>query len=677
MTFAVIPVLEKNAMYSHNSPVFNENEPTRACDQCRTRKIRCDRKHPCATCQVARRSCSYSTAAPKPKEARQRVLISSQYESKLDAFERRLTGIECLLQKLVDGQNGHASTPPSTNNPGYVDSPSLERRSSPMLNKEKTESIYEGDTSLGVHADLAKRFFRDTIQNLTISYDLSPQMNLGLSRLEEIVATQSRSLTNSGEHFPVQDLPVDCEPRNLPMPPTHDILRILRQAKADPAQVTFNFLCSFLTIDDFIGYCNRICFALNDPTLADYIIVNGGLYYLFDEKFRQRNDISSEEKFLNYRTMCKANFELSLRRLSIFIPSNRDNITALLFGVLYAVEVSRPLLAWKLNYTAIQMCQTLGYHRLPMALSNQQADLHVPPESTLFWYSYVLDKGLALKLGRQSAVQDYDIIVPTRNNLSSASDPLQQLSFIGIRGAQVQGKILETLYSHAAVSTMNDQRQQQGLSLAQEILSLTQTIENLLGGCAIMHQADDPRPKLEDWLAVSLQAELVSLHATLCLVYRGTPALSGAYNMLSPDCLDSARNAVRAHLTCMRLLGSSLSAQACYVLWTLLLTPFIPFIVLFCNSISIECANDHDLDLLREFVESLELVQGTSEAIEQVYSLAQALYEIATLYKEQNRHDAEAQLVLLGSEFDRFLSESGFMPSFFQSSTVSSGAGIL
>lgn len=225
------------------------------------------------------------------------------------------------------------------------------------------------------------------------------------------------------------------------------------------------------------------------------------------------------------------------------------------------------MLAWKLNYSAIQMCQTLGYHRLPSAGDTSEGDLHLLSKSNLFWYSYILDKGLALKLGRQSAVQDYDLVIPTPANLSHASKPWQQLFVIWVWGAQVQGKILESLYRCTATSTSHDQRKQQGLAVAQEIQSLLHITEGLVANSATTDQAARSRLMHVGPLELSLRAELVSLHAILCLVYRGIPTPTGSSSILSPDCIRSARSATREHLTCMRLIGSNISAQAGYILW--------------------------------------------------------------------------------------------------------------
>ncbi|KAL3956921.1 hypothetical protein ACCO45_009767 [Purpureocillium lilacinum] len=60
------------------SAAADDGSGRRACDQCRLRKIRCDKDWPCSNCRTAKRSCTSTGAGQRPKEPRQRVLISSQ-----------------------------------------------------------------------------------------------------------------------------------------------------------------------------------------------------------------------------------------------------------------------------------------------------------------------------------------------------------------------------------------------------------------------------------------------------------------------------------------------------------------------------------------------------------------------------------------------------------------------
>ena len=69
----------------------------------------------------------------------------------------------------------------------------------------------------------------------------------------------------------------------------------------------------------------------------------------------------------------------------------------------------------------------------------------------LFWFLYSMDKGLCLRLGRASCIQDYDIAVPmpileAGENFSSGN----KLVKFWCRLASIQGRIYEDLYSPLA-----------------------------------------------------------------------------------------------------------------------------------------------------------------------------------------------------------------------------------
>lgn len=74
-------------------------------------------------------------------------------------------------------------------------------------------------------------------------------------------------------------------------------------------------------------------FAIKDYTLATFIIVNGGLYYVFEE--RALNELNEERRteYLKYRDLCVSNLATILGNLNPFMPARLENIKALLLGV--------------------------------------------------------------------------------------------------------------------------------------------------------------------------------------------------------------------------------------------------------------------------------------------------------------------------------------------------------
>ncbi|KAF5509719.1 Maltose fermentation regulatory protein MAL63 [Colletotrichum fructicola] len=79
----------------------------RSCDQCRSRKIGCDRGSPCSNCVVAKINCTHSAVASNTSTPKQRVLISAQYEKKIDDIAKGIDAPNALTSS-----DAEASAPP-------------------------------------------------------------------------------------------------------------------------------------------------------------------------------------------------------------------------------------------------------------------------------------------------------------------------------------------------------------------------------------------------------------------------------------------------------------------------------------------------------------------------------------------------------------------------------------
>ncbi|GJC90235.1 activator of stress genes 1 [Colletotrichum liriopes] len=83
---------EKPGEAGSNVPVQKRRRVTRACDECRRKKIKCDGKQPCTHCSVYSYECTYD----KPSNRRRNP--APQY---IEALESRLQRAENLLRKFI------------------------------------------------------------------------------------------------------------------------------------------------------------------------------------------------------------------------------------------------------------------------------------------------------------------------------------------------------------------------------------------------------------------------------------------------------------------------------------------------------------------------------------------------------------------------------------------------
>jgi hypothetical protein len=475
--------------------------------------------------------------------------------------------------------------------------------------------------------------------------------------------------------------------------------------------VTFTLICAFIAVEDFTDSCRKVYFATDDFSLTTFIVVNAGLYYLFQEKFIMNENDAAAAECMSYHHMCRDNFETGLANLPFFLPPKMESVEALLLGAGYAIEASRPSLAWQLNCAACQLCTSLGFHRLsPFATAPMSPSKPAPPSTdpladkkrALFWFAYMLDKGLALRFGRSSILQDYDIALPksmptTVNTIGSISapgptaDPWRTVLELWIGHAEIQGLTYEQLYSAAALSRSAESRVESAHMLVAKLNRVVARMEvlyaQLVDGPLIMEN-DSDNGSLGDGnhdaavamtMRMVLKSDEVSHYSTLALIYRAIPPSEpGRPSRFNDECITAARAAFASHHECMSITSPSQFLSKAYLHWTILYAPFVPFIVIFCHVI--ETSGKEDLKRLEDFVNSLETVRTISRAVDKLYRLCRILCDIATLYieaKENEKQTQDADMLPVGNDFNMYLSQLGLMPPLQSGFDAGLGSGEL
>ncbi|KAH9905404.1 fungal-specific transcription factor domain protein [Xylariomycetidae sp. FL2044] len=697
------------------------------CDQCRLRKIRCDKESPCSNCRSARRSCSSTGAGQKPKEHRQRVLISSQYERKIDQIEDRLAGIEKLLQQLIannatgkpvtpvpsqgsraNTQTAHLSAEPpglslDRNTPAPATAARDDDASTSVFDAEEAgdEADFEGDSSLRAHTVFASEFLADAVQRTSLHSSGQAKIQAALSSLRAIVDRQKRRETEKktssadgiaprwvpsgliGEPGPGLALPKRVvRLRDLPLPPQALVIEKLRELRHGPAPIMLAVLYCFTDIRRFIEQCQRIYFNAEDPTDSAFLLVNAGLLYVFFEASLGAKDPSEKARYENCRELCQRNLETVIAQLNLMMPATLENVEALLMGSSFCIDVSRPSLAWLLVSRAAHMCRTLGWHQ---AQTMKDDTPQVKSEkSLLFWCTYMLDKALSLRLGRASVLQDYDISLPHIGPEAKPSYPGKEVMTLWIKHAQIQGRVYERLYSPGALRQPLAARAEQIRILCVEVNRLLGESTRLYDECR--RAGDDDREG--QMFAIILKSDEVSYLSSLALACRAMPPTPGGRSRtFSDECIDVARAAMRSHLEAMEMMDDQ-SLKIVYIHWTLLYAPFIPFIVIFC--LVIETLDAGDLQRLADFVRSLAPTCAVSPAAARLYQLCQVLNDVATLYvgakapapnnnPNPNNNNQQApdddDTIPLGNEFDMYLSQLGFIMPTTNDGSAQNSAG--
>lgn len=334
------------------------------------------------------------------------------------------------------------------------------------------------------------------------------------------------------------------------------------------------------------------------------------------------------------------------------------------------------------------MCLHLGLHR-GATWRDESATLR-NQNAWLFWNVYVLDKGLSLRLGRPSVIQDYDITVPIPTASIDRHPAIEHCLLTWIKVSRCQGRVYELLYSPAALAQDDGIRTARAQALADELLSIMKE-KKKTEVCPFFPffffplPAAEPPPSpassmcsanllqtlkeqnlptwtktiaLEDIQYIADSDEVLH-HSILTLIYRAVPVPRGSSSTFTQACITSARQALGKHDSCMAILTPYGSPFIdIYFQWTIFYTPFIPFIVIFCHVI--ETTDQTDLDRLHSFVASLEPVSQLSEPAARMQRLFQVLYNVALKYVEV-KTSREQQSV--GRELDTYLNALGYGPA--------------
>jgi hypothetical protein len=157
--------------------------------------------------------------------------------------------------------------------------------------------------------------------------------------------------------------------------------------------------------------------------------------------------------------------EVAMSQLDLYLPATYENILALVLGSAQAIQMCKPSLCWTMISTAAHLSQNLGYHRYQTMKEDSEEDRNA--KIHVFWFIYVMDKTLSLRLGRASIIQDWDMSLPYPNidsdharfgSLVQQGQKGDELLLYWIKIAQIQGKVYEKLFSSAAFLTPMNER---------------------------------------------------------------------------------------------------------------------------------------------------------------------------------------------------------------------------
>ncbi|KAL2823301.1 fungal-specific transcription factor domain-containing protein [Aspergillus cavernicola] len=559
----------------------------RACDNCRLRKIKCDKLVPCSSCNALGVSCSAGEA--RPVTPRSRPVQNDEYEQKFHAIQDQLNTIQQTLLQI---------SRPSPNPPAIAVSGSTPAR--------QTAPPFEGQSSFH-HETLVAR-----------DAALSAAVAARGGELNDQVSSALSSLKNSlDSHTPAPTQETTSEPgpqAREPLLPADIVVAVVKKVKARPP--FFLVSQSWKDTRQLETLCQSIYFPLEPIPVGSTTLLHGLLYFVIRDYMHEGDPDLARFDLAWSETFCERNFSAGLNSYQMMVDPTLEKVQALLIGVIKAQEESDSQRCWTYLSLAFNMCQTMGMHRnvtsladpFPVADSKRHA----------FWSLYTIDKNISLNIGVTSHFQDHDIDTALYTaSLDTKQYSWDLINLITVEFAAIQGKVYDQLYSIGALRATEDERLSKIQTLSMDLMTVRNKLLEIDVSKGLYADSLHGMTACADFIAYSV----------LTVIYRAQTRARDAM-AVSSQCYEAASLALHSHLKCIPYFRDRKAhKQAEYVNSILLYPSFTPFVIVFTHAIT--TASVTDLALLQETVKSLELMKGVSRGSMHLYTLCEAFAKTA------------------------------------------------
>ncbi|KAL4753692.1 hypothetical protein BDW72DRAFT_201388 [Aspergillus terricola var. indicus] len=322
----------------------------RACEPCRNRKIRCDKTSPCSNCRLSGAACITLKPAARPKQVR--VLISSQYERKIDSIENRLDRLSNLVESLAlqlhgtppgqsaiqhsPGQRSATVTVPSNDHIPTVCSSQV--HDIPTLDEpgEKSRSLKgQSSSSLSAQSSFAVRFLYDAVDSKQ-ERDMTGEITCLLKTISQLVESFSHQSLAATSLFPLARIEPTAGLPKYEMPPIEVAVSVIREAQGTGSvdiQLLAESFKKFLSPQSLSDLCLKVYFS-PEYSDAEFIIVNAALYFFGTRVgvIQQEGSSSLKDGPEHLLSTCRVNLETALSRLALYIQPSHEMVFALVLA---------------------------------------------------------------------------------------------------------------------------------------------------------------------------------------------------------------------------------------------------------------------------------------------------------------------------------------------------------
>ncbi|KXH55706.1 hypothetical protein CSAL01_07655 [Colletotrichum salicis] len=561
------------------------------------------------TCRLTHRS----------SERRQRVLISPRYDEAIESVDRSLKEVSQAVQKLleINQQKSHSSS--------LVCPPSFIGSHSPSISG--LSEGYRGDSSFEAHVHRVT----DALKNAATDLESTLGDDTALSATVQMIdqATLSEESSSTQAHRPSLSFHAqhpELDSRTLP--PIEHVLKLVRLCRTEKQR----FFIDVPVIDEkeFGEVCQKVCSAITNFSITDWVIVNAGLFFLLQGLNQHHySHVGITESVLEtYSQLLKVNIEAAIQSLRLCSDPSMQACQALTVLYTFYNKIGRSALAWQLILAASRMCIDLGWHRL------SSDEPKFSERRQVFWHIYVHDKSMAFTMGRTPSIHPYDVsterpFIP-KDHVPGVPVYIVSLYAGFIEYAFIVGDMHVELFPASALRKPLEIRSQ----------NATQVVSKLLEVNGRIKQSVEDNPSDNDlYEALTVLLDFM-MYRLVTIAYRVIPSHEPSDGPLKcgNECTEAARNALRTIVIAYESWGHLRITG-----WTMLLNmmfslvPFACFVVLAGNTVA--TASAEDLTRLCSAVSAIEPTSNSSPSGKKLYDVCKRLQQVEQVYGKRTLED--------------------------------------
>ncbi|KAL5116895.1 hypothetical protein ACEQ8H_005247 [Pleosporales sp. CAS-2024a] len=567
-----------------------------ACDSCHARKVKCDRKEPCANCVASKTDClrNRHKRTPRPK---------IRTDEKIQALVQRLSTLE-------DSVLNPARTPAATASDHVKSSATPEMLVSGEHPSKRRRTVSSATGTVPVGTVEVESSRQPTTEARTlISRELST--NGLLSVHQRSVLETAISFVDHLSHAPVPhitDRSTFDKSNYISTELTH----------AEPKN-TNSAVINFHSLDHIPPKAvERIGLALmqgaaDEKTLLLYKVIihfkAAVVLYASNLQGPKSAEVQKHIKQMEYDHVTAALTALDM--VGVLTNPSLLLVQALITGAILMQIIGNPGNCWQLVAHASRTIVALGYHHINENGPENELDEEI--HAALAWCG-LFDSVMSLLLLRPRSLPPLNVKISSLLK-PEPSNPMYIFEIFGMELIPVHDKILDLTLEGASKKPMHVVRE--------EVAWCRSTMADIL---ALMER-DRPTHLLESHPDIFLHWKCLEFkyYSTLASVHRLSPTVT-TVPVERDACLVSARKAlecVQYIETISKNLGHFMEGYDPYLAWTILSYPLCPFFVVFCNVVG--TSNAQDFKLLQDVTESISELVSENKFVNRLHRLCTTL----------------------------------------------------